>query len=249
MPFEADAPLTKGTVAVALKYPSAVKEWVFHGKAGVIAAVLSHLLADISLQSDQQIASLLQSSENNGVLEVPKDLSVFKRSKSLTYILIPYYLTRVFKPEIVVETGVWSGKSTWSILQAMKDNGVGRLFSIDRGLKAFGDTRLPVKEIGGLVPESLRNRWTLIIGDARIELGKLCSDVGPIDMFLHDSDHSYEHMVFEFDTALEAMPVGAILSSDDVNLNDAFSSVSNRLDSIHVIGERFGYGLKAQKAE
>jgi len=245
MPFEVDSVVTFANIRVALQYPFVLTALLRQGKVGAMAAVLSHLLHEFSRHSDGQIASLLRRSESSKSLMVPQDLDAFQRSKSLTYILIPYYLTRVFKPRTVVETGVWSGKTTWSILQAMKDNGHGQLFSIDKGVRSFARTRLPVRDIGGLVPEFLRERWTLIIGDSRAELGNLCKKLGSLDMFLHDSDHSYEHMLFEFRTALEIMRDGGILSGDDVNLNNAFNLVSNELRNVHVIGERFGYGFKA----
>ena len=44
-----------------------------------------------------------------------------------------YLLVRSLKPETVVETGVCYGASSAYILQALKDNGRGVLYSIDLG--------------------------------------------------------------------------------------------------------------------
>lgn len=42
-----------------------------------------------------------------------------------------YALARETKPDIVVETGVASGVSSYAILQAMEDNGKGLLYSVE----------------------------------------------------------------------------------------------------------------------
>jgi predicted O-methyltransferase YrrM len=39
---------------------------------------------------------------------------------------------------------------------------------------------------------------------------------------MHDSEHSYECMRFEFERAWPALRPGGVLVSDDVNSNDAF---------------------------
>jgi hypothetical protein len=55
-------------------------------------------------------------------------------------------------------------------------------------------------DVGWLVRDSsLAERLELQIGDGRALLPEIVSRQ-PIDMFIHDSDHSYEHQTFEMET-------------------------------------------------
>jgi len=106
---------------------------------------------------------------------------------------IIYTIIRCFRPRIVVETGVANGSSSTFILSALEKNNLSKLYSID-----LPDKRLLLKgEVGWLVPYSLRHRWELIIGDSRIILPKLLAKLGRVDVFLHDSIHTLEHILFE----------------------------------------------------
>lgn len=135
-----------------------------------------------------------------------------------------YALIRVVKPEVVVETGVSHGASSWLILNALHQNRRGFLHSIDL---PDHDTSA-VFNVGGspktgqAVPASLRYRWRLTIGDSTLELPRLLAEVGPVDVFFHDSDHSYEAMRREFDNVIPSLKAGGILVSDDVQKNRAF---------------------------
>jgi len=139
---------------------------------------------------------------------------------------IIYAIVRYVRPKIVVETGVGPGSSTRLILRALHDNNYGVLNSID--LPGFDKEYYPKigkcyhihtldGKIGWLVPEELKYRWKLIIGDAKMELPKLLKELGTIDVFLHDSLHTYEHMMFEYTQAWRHLRVSGILMSDDVN--------------------------------
>lgn len=133
---------------------------------------------------------------------------------------------RVFQPDIVVETGVSHGHSSRNILDAMYRNGKGKLFSIDLPNKDTNpdyNFKGPSAETGWAVPPEYRDRWELILGDARTELPTLLKGLGKIDIFFHDSDHSYEHMLFEFETVFPHLAKSGILLSDDVDKNEAFS--------------------------
>ncbi|MGC9069351.1 MAG: class I SAM-dependent methyltransferase [Thermoprotei archaeon] len=124
-----------------------------------------------------------------------------------------YALIRSLKPNIVVETGVANGSSTTFILKALETNHKGQLFSID-----MPSNYLNVKEIGWLVPEYLRKRWKLIIEDAKTALPKLLFNLKHVDIFLHDSLHTLDHVLFELKEAYNYMPKGGILIADDVEI-------------------------------
>jgi predicted O-methyltransferase YrrM len=147
-----------------------------------------------------------------------------------------YRLLRESRPQVAVETGVCNGVSTAFLLLALEDNGEGELHSIDLPEVAgeeyesgtFWDGKggaviPPGKEPGWMVPPELRERWQLVLGRSQDELPPLLERVGEIDFFMHDSEHSYECMSFEFRTAWDALRDGGVLVADDVNVNTAWA--------------------------
>lgn len=157
-----------------------------------------------------------------------------------------YYLLRKKKPEIVIETGVWYGVSTSVILSALNKNDKGTLYSID--LPAYFDSGgytdenpylseeertaslPPGKEPGFIVPEDLKSRWKLILGDTKTYLPKLFDELKNVDLFLHDSLHSYENMTFEYNLALNYVKKGGYIMSDNIDWHSAFYDICNSKD-------------------
>jgi predicted O-methyltransferase YrrM len=130
-----------------------------------------------------------------------------------------YAICRHKKPQMVVETGVASGESSSYFLEALENNQSGRLYSIDPGWPAAGQTeRLP----GWVIPDYLRNRWQLLQGSSDRELEPLLKKLGQIDIFLHDSDHSYRNMIWEYRTAWSHLNPAGLLLSHNIDVNDAF---------------------------
>ena len=113
-------------------------------------------------------------------------------------VLIQYALTRAAAPDLVVETGVSSGISSTYLLLACQLNGKGHVYSIDINNQEF---LAPGNKIGWIVPGHLRTRWTLLLGDSHVVLPHILSQLGPVDIFIHDSSHTYEDMKFEFETS------------------------------------------------
>jgi hypothetical protein len=132
-----------------------------------------------------------------------------------------YLLVRAARPRCVVETGVLYGAASSHLLAALKRNGEGELHSIELTTVA-GEPPLDF-----LVPTDLRDGWNLIMGDSRRELPAVLARQGAVDLFHHDSLHTFEHMTWEFDVALRHLTAGGILSSDDVliahSLREIFS--------------------------
>ncbi len=142
-----------------------------------------------------------------------------------------YMLVRFARPRVMIETGVFDGQSSAVILQAMEHNGCGELRSIDLPAKEAiaGSTHRmqesalpPGCDPGWLVPQRLRGRYRLELGDARVLLPALVRSSAPLDIFFHDSLHTYEHMTFEYTTAWPAIADGGFLISDDILWNAAF---------------------------
>ena len=147
-----------------------------------------------------------------------------------------YAILRHLGPEVAVETGVANGFSTAFSLLALRENGHGRLHSIDLprevgrdydpGTFYEGEGRAGIPggtEPGWLIPAELKERWTLVLGRSQDELPPLLERLGTIDSFMHDSEHSFECMWFEFNTAWPNLRAGGVLLSDDVNATEAFS--------------------------
>jgi hypothetical protein len=79
-----------------------------------------------------------------------------------------------------------------------------------------------VVETGWLIPPRLKEQWTLILGRSQEELPPLLERLGTVDTFMHDSEHSFDCMWFEFNAAWPALRPGGMLVSDDVNSTEAF---------------------------
>ena len=129
-----------------------------------------------------------------------------------------YVLCRLLKPEKVLETGIAYGNSSSFILQALNENKKGQLYSIDYVFRPW-ETR---EAIGSAIPSELRDRWHLIFGPTNKKLKKTLKDLGEIDIFFHDSLHTYKNMMFEFNAAWQHIKKGGFLLSDDINDNSAF---------------------------
>jgi predicted O-methyltransferase YrrM len=121
-----------------------------------------------------------------------------------------YLLVRAARPRMVVETGVLYGASSAHILAALARNGGGELHSLELGR----DHREPPHD--HFVPRDFQRHWTLVIGDSRHRLRSLLKRCAAVDMFLHDSLHTFDHMTWEFETALPYLSPAGILASDDI---------------------------------
>jgi Methyltransferase domain len=146
-----------------------------------------------------------------------------------------YAVYRHLGPAVAVETGVANGFSTAFALLALQRNGDGRLHSVDlprevgrdydAGTFYEGEGRAGIPSgsaPGWLIPAELKERWTLVLGRTQDELPPLLERLGTIDSFMHDSEHSFDCMWFEFNEAWPHLRAGGVLLSDDVNSTEAF---------------------------
>jgi hypothetical protein len=130
-------------------------------------------------------------------------------------------LVRHLRPSKVVETGVARGVTTRFVLEALEQNGSGQLWSID--LPPLLEHTLR-QETAAAVPESCRGRWHYFEGSSRRRLPRLLSEVGEIDLFIHDSMHTARNVLFEVNKAMAAMGSFGAVVVDDVHMNAAFRS-------------------------
>jgi hypothetical protein len=132
-------------------------------------------------------------------------------------------LTRHLRPSNVVETGVAHGVTSRFILEALERNGVGHLWSIDRPPLE----QALHKQIGIAVGDRFPRRWSNIKGTSRRRLPGLLSQLGHIDLFIHDSLHSEQNVRFELDRAWAALRSGGAIVVDDIDVNRGFRSFTH----------------------
>lgn len=154
--------------------------------------------------------------------------------------IVHYIVTRIMKPNIIVETGVFDGHSSACWLLALEKNQSGSLISIDLPARnAIADSiheSLPKGlQPGWIIPSYLKTRHKLILGDAKEILPKVLKENAPVDIFFHDSLHTEEHMLFEFTQAYSSMSKGGLILSDDYKSYNAFSKFCKK------IGRRYFY--------
>ncbi|MFP8879193.1 MAG: class I SAM-dependent methyltransferase [Myxococcota bacterium] len=150
--------------------------------------------------------------------------------------LFLYALTRVIRPRHILETGVFDGYFSACFLAGLRDNAgldrhEGSLVSIDlpaytpieESTGQIARARLPEDcEPGWVIPDDLRGRWTLQLGDSRALRPGLLEQIEPLSLFFHDSLHTDDHMTFEYQAAWPYLAKGAYLLSHDIHWNPAF---------------------------
>jgi len=134
-----------------------------------------------------------------------------------------YFLTRLLRPEIIVETGVAAGFSSRAFLCALSRNGAGHLYSSD-----FPYFRLsaPERYVGILVDPELRTNWSLSLKGDRNALPEIARTVRTIDLLHYDSDKSYEGRVFAMRTLEPRLSPRAPVLFDDIQDNWHFRDLA-----------------------
>jgi hypothetical protein len=164
---------------------------------------------------------------------LPTDFMVAPDGNTMFFSCVALYaLTRILRPDRIVETGGTPGKSSSFILRALERNGAGHLWTVDLAPPSAGGRELSPCEghaftphgltSGWAIPSALLERHTVVSGDACEKLPPLLRSLGSIDIFIHDSDHSYEHMMWEFEAAFPYARSGGVIWSDDVLGNSAW---------------------------
>lgn len=189
---------------------------------------------DLMITVSNEIDFLL--SKNKTIGEIVEYVS--KKFDFIKYPIIWYSLIRKYHLKIIVETGVSMGWSSFMILTALQRENSGKLFSIDI------DSSETVKREGGigyLVPNHLKKYWNLVIGDTNKLLKPTLDELKQLDMFIHDSDHSYQTMSYEYNLAWKFLNSNGFLCSDDINHSNAFdefiSQHKHEIINIYIIEE------------
>ncbi len=235
---------TGRSLATAPAHPLALRR--AYRTARALLPQVAHLTGTPSATLDRYLRELRRGGLRREIgVRCPKATGIGSPHAEILYLFV-----RASRPSVVVETGVHLGVSSAHILQALADNVHGELWSVDlptvgSGYRVNEDGRIDrahlasIGETGSAVPERLRSRWHLTLGDAKELLPTLPAP--PVwDLFFHDSDHSRAHMLWEFGVAWSRLRDGGLLLSDDVPDNDAFLSFAREVGATPFLWLRRG---------
>lgn len=155
-----------------------------------------------------------------------------------------YFITRLTRPEVAVETGVAAGWSSAAILSAMRKNGTGHLWSseliYDRPwlYEDYGSL------VGMVVDKSLHDRWTILLGGDAENLPTILQQVDGVDLFHYDSDKSNRGRKLAFQLINPRLHLGSVVIVDDINDNRHFAFLAHKSTRPYVVtGTRGTVGL------
>jgi predicted O-methyltransferase YrrM len=120
-----------------------------------------------------------------------------------------YALVRALRPERVIETGTDKGLGSVVIAAALLRNGTGRLSTLDIN-----------PESGYLIAGPYAGVVDRLVGDS-VEL--LAADPEPVDVFLHDSLHTFEYETAELAAVEPRLSERAVVLSDNAHESDALA--------------------------
>lgn len=119
----------------------------------------------------------------------------------------------------VLETGVAYGWSSLAILLALQEKPEGQLISTNLHYQEHqGDERF----VGCAVPDTLRNRWTIIREPDVTGIPKALNLITQCDLVHYDSAKSYEARMQSYPLLWNALRVGGLFVSDDIDDNVGF---------------------------
>jgi hypothetical protein len=204
--------LNKRSLVYAFKHPSlAVKSAIRLTRSD---SSPSKFVCSLLTISAENLQSLTPTEESRKYIERAFQASIAPSTGEMPASLEEgwslYYIVRALKPTFVIETGVSAGRSSTFILSALRDNRKGQLYSIDTNPKS-----------GYAIPEDLKDRWHFLNARSDEVLPALLRELGKIQVFLHDSLHTYDCMLYEYSTAWPYLEKDAVLLSDDVDRNSA----------------------------
>ena len=118
-----------------------------------------------------------------------------------------YAIVRALRPSHVMETGTDKGLGSCVLASALLRNGSGRLTTLDVNADS-----------GYLITGRYAEAVDRVIGDS---VAAIRTGSSPVDVFLHDSWHTYEHERAEFDAIATRLTGGAIVLTDNADVTDA----------------------------
>lgn len=170
-----------------------------------------------------------------------------------------YILIKKYKPKLIIETGSNIGfSSTFIALGIKENNNNSKFYTMDVSSDFFWQKTQLIQFNKNLdfanqgisalfmVPSDLKENITYLSGDSRRILPELLKEDSQIDIFFHDSEHSYHHMLWECNTILPHLKEGGFLFIHDVGLNlAALNDIGGNLETI-LLGDNLGVIRKSK---
>jgi hypothetical protein len=205
--------------AVRERYGLRSPDYQYQSWAETVGALGASLGVDIQCYADDPALPSIEAHVREAIAALPTD-AAFTRIHNADFVLAKacYLVCRAINPRIVVETGVAYGVTSAFILKALEVNGRGTLHSIDLPpLGRDGD-----RFVGIVIPDVLRSRWQLHRGTSKRILTTLMPNVESVDLFIHDSLHTYRTIRRELEIVTPHLSPRAVVIADDVQDNTAF---------------------------
>jgi len=161
-----------------------------------------------------------------------------------------YRVVRKYKPTYIVETG--SGASSISFLLGLADLGSGILISIDQPNFDGCRKERDIEEVERLWQQIREHypEWVIYNENIITRLPLVTRDLPRIDLFFHDSNHTSEHVFYEFKTVVPHMNKGALFGMHDIRHDklQQFITTINANKNFRYIGKcrQLGFWRKVQ---
>lgn len=134
---------------------------------------------------------------------------------------------------MIIETGVANGITTNVIMKALEETG-GSLYSFDL------DPRTENVYAG-------QGNWyfRLLKDDFEKSLINQLSEIGMVNLWIHDSNHGYNWQAFEYELASKHLVSDGVLVSDDIDASTAWGNAANSdfKESFGVFDNRKFFGV------
>lgn len=176
-----------------------------------------------------------------------------------------YLLTKIIKPKVIVESGSNIGFSSSFIALAVKENNNNcKFYTIEPYLEYEWKTmsfiesnnarkqKINYSKVTGkcgplaVVPPDIKEHISLKTGYSEDVLPRLLQEDERVDIFFHDSEHSYKNMIWECACVLPRLKSGGYILVHDIFQNSAFKEMFGRKGGV-VIKENLGVYKKADE--
>lgn len=150
-----------------------------------------------------------------------------------------YRIVSKYRPKCILETG--SGVSSLCFLEAFKKIEGGSLYSID----------LPELENRGSCKITWQRQpnWYIYEEDILVRLPILCGQLSHIDLFFHDSEHTSQHILFEFNCVEPKLESNSLIGIHDIAHPDMLEFIGwlNRQNDFDYVGCKRHLGFWRKK--
>jgi hypothetical protein len=194
-----------------------------YGLTPISRLSLAHTIATVFGVTPAAVRSLFEEIENdevfqNHVAQNLKTLLPGVSSFSIGRRLGWYAVARIVKPAVIVETGVDYGLGSCVLCAALLRN------SREGSPGRYIGTELRTDK-GQLLTDPFNTVGEIRYGDSLDSLGKFA---GPIDLFINDSEHSWDYEAREYEAIRAKLSDRAVILGDNSHWSPSLADFSER---------------------